>query len=181
MSFFSKIRGTFETLFQIGKGGPQLKNASGALESRDPTDAAYVNHRGLDPVVAQDFVTLTYFNANNDAATGLTLVQMPLALVTKVSTTIIPDDATIEYAYIRVTTAYDAGALWNVQRTGDAGVAPMATGDSDAAVVGTYNVPQDDTDWGSTAAGTVTATLTNSPTVGVAVLVIAYSTPNDIS
>ena len=181
MSFISKIRGTFETLFQIGKNGPNVKNNAGVIEMRTAADDAFVITRGLAPVSDDDFVTKKHFDDNNSAATGLTLVEMPLALATKISTATIPDNATIEYAYIRVETAYDASALWNVQRTGDAPVAPMATGDSDPLVVGTYHVPQDDTNWGSTGAGTVTATLTNSPTVGAATLVIAYSTPNDIS
>ena len=181
MSFFSKIRGTFESLFSIGKNGNQIKNNGAALEFRDPTDAAFVIARGLDPVAANDLVTKGHFDANNNAATGLTVVRMPLALATKVSTVTIPDNATLEYAYIRVTTAYDAGALWNVLRTGDVTVAPMATGDSDPATIGTYQVPQDDTNWGVTGAGTVTATLTNVPTVGVAELVLAYSTPNDLT
>lgn len=180
MSLFSKIRGTFETLFQIGKGGPNIKSTGGALESRNAADAAYANMRGADPLVADDLITLRHFDANNAAATGVTVVQMPLALATKVSTTIIPNNATVLDALIDVTTAYDAGALFNVQRTGDATVNPIANGDSDLGTIGTYHVPQIQS-WGSTGAGTVTATLTNVPTVGVAVLYIAYVTPNDIS
>lgn len=180
MSFFSKIRGTFETLFQIGKNGPQLKNNAGVIENRNSVDAAFVIARALDPVGNDDLVTLRHFNANNDAATGVTVVQMPLALATKVSTTVIPDDATILDAIIDVTTAYDAAALFNVTRTGDVTVNPIADGDSDLATIGTYHVPQTQS-WGTTGTGTVTATLTNSPTVGVAVLYIAYVTPNDIS
>ena len=43
MSVYSKVRGTFETLFQLGKSGPQLKNNSGAVEFRNSTDAGYVS------------------------------------------------------------------------------------------------------------------------------------------
>ena len=181
MGFFSKIRGTFETLFQIGKGGPQVKNNAGVVEMRDPADAAFVITRGLAPVAANDYVTKGHFDANNDAATGVTVVRMPLAIATKVSTGTVPDNAEIVDAWIQVTTAYDAGALFDIKRTGDAGVAPMGTGDSDLATVGTYHVPQDRVNWGSTGLGTVTATLTNIPTVGVAELFIAYVTPTDIS
>lgn len=180
MSFYSKIRGTFETLFQIGKGGPQIKNSSGVIEARNSTDAAYVNVRGLDPVAAQDFVTLTYFNANNAAALDVAVVQMPLLLATKVSTTAIPNNATIVGAILDVTTAYDAGALWNIRRTGDATKNPLANGDSDPATIGTYHNPNL-VNWGSTGAGTVTATLTNAPTVGAATLYLFYATPTDIT
>lgn len=52
MSLYSKLRGTAETLFQLGFGGPQWKNVSGppvAIEARDTSDAAYVIVRGADP------------------------------------------------------------------------------------------------------------------------------------
>lgn len=180
MSWFSKIRGTVETLFQLGLGGPNLKNNAGVIEARNAGDSAFVIGRGLDPVANNDWVTLGYFNANNDAATGLTVVRMPLALATKVSTTTIPDNAIVRWCVLDIETAYDASAQWNVQRTGDATVAPMGVNDNDAATISQYEVPQI-TNWGATGAGTVTATLTNSPTVGAATLYIAYTTPNDIS
>lgn len=181
MSFFSKLRGTMESLFQLGKGGPNLKNNGGAIEHRNNADNAFAISRGASPVGNDDHVTLQYFNANNNAATGLTLVTMPLALVTKVSSTVIPDNAIIKACWLDVLTAYDAGATLNVQRTGDATANPMGTGDNDLSQVGqTYNVEQS-SDWGATGAGTVTATIANSPTVGAANLYIAYSMPNDIS
>jgi hypothetical protein len=181
MSFFSKLRGTFETLFQLGKGGPNLKNASGVIEHRDNADAAYAISRGADPVGNNDHVTLQYFNANNNAATGLTIIVMPLALVTKVSSTTIPDNAIIKHCWIDVTTAYDAGATVLVQRTGDATVELQGTADNDLSQLDdTFDVPQSQ-DWGATGAGTVTATVANSPTVGAANIYIAYSWPNDIS
>jgi hypothetical protein len=43
MSLYSKVRGTFETLFQLGKGGPQLKNNSGTVLFRNSADSAYAN------------------------------------------------------------------------------------------------------------------------------------------
>lgn len=180
-SVWSKIRGTFETLFQLGKGGPQLKNNAGVIELRNSVDGAFVIGRGLDPVAANDLVTLGYFNANNAAAVDLQVAQMPLALATKVSTDALPDNAIIFGARLEVTTPYDAGALWNIRRTGDASKNPLANGDSDPATAGIYDNPNH-TSWGSTGAGTVTATLTNSPTVGAAMLYIFYATaPTDIS
>lgn len=63
-SVWSKIRGTFETIFQLGKGGPQVKANSGAVELRNSTDAAFVIGRGADPVGDDDFVTKRYGDAN---------------------------------------------------------------------------------------------------------------------
>jgi hypothetical protein len=180
MGFYEKLRGTFETLFQIGKGGPNLKNNSGVVEARNNADAAFAIMRALDPVAANDLVTLGYFNANNAAAQGVTVAKMPLALATKVSTASIPNNATIVKTFLDVTTAYDAGATWLLRRTGDAGKVLQGTTDNDPALISTYSVPQA-LDWGSTGAGTVTATLTGTPTVGVAMVYVFYTTPTDIS
>jgi hypothetical protein len=64
MSIFSKVRGTIETLFQLGLGGPQWKNNAGAIEARDAIDASFVVGRGSDPVTSNDWVTLGYFGAH---------------------------------------------------------------------------------------------------------------------
>lgn len=182
MSFFSKIRGTFETLFQLGKAGPQLKNNAGVIEARNSADAAFVIARALDPVANNDLVTLGYFNSHNEGAAGLEIVKMPLARATKISTATIPDNSIIRFCIIDVTTLYDGTTpTFKIQRTGDATVVPEDTGDSDLTLVNTYEVPQIKS-WGSTGAGTVTATFAGAGnTVGAAVLYIAYSTPIDIS
>lgn len=67
MSLRAKIRGTIETLFQLGIGGPQWKANSGNIDARDSGDAAYVNVRGDDPVIDDDLVTLRYFDSNAGA------------------------------------------------------------------------------------------------------------------
>jgi hypothetical protein len=182
MSFFSKVRGTFETLFQIGKGGPQIKNNGGVIENRNSADAAFVIARALDPVGNNDLVTLGYFNAHNEGAAGLEIIKMPLAHATKVSTATIPDNSIISWAIIDVTTIYDGTTpTFTVKRTGDATVVPIDVGDSDLTAIGTYEVPEVKS-WGSTGAGTVTATFAGAGnTVGASVLYIAYSTPIDIS
>jgi len=178
---WKKIRGLSNSLLQIGLGGVQLKNNAGVLEARDSSDSAFVIGRGLDPVANNDWVTLAYFNANNNAATGLTIVRMPLALATKVSAVSIPDNVELFWTRLQISTAYDAAATWNFLRTGDATVIPQATSDNDPITIGSYTVEHDDVNWGSTGAGTLTATLTNSPTVGVGEVFIAYSTPNDLT
>lgn len=176
----SRIRGTSSLLFQLGLAGPNVKNNSGVVEFRDNADAAFVIARGLDPVGANDLVTKNYFDTNNAAANGLTLVEMPLALVTKVSTATIPDNATIVDCWLDVTTPYDGGTTIEIERTGDATVELMGTGDNTPQVARIYHVPQLQ-DWGSTGAGTVTATITGGPAAGAANIVIAYATPTDIS
>jgi hypothetical protein len=179
MAFWSKIRGTFETIFQIGKNGPQIRNSSGALEARDSSDAAYAIMRGLDPVGAQDFVTKTYFDTNNAAAQGLTYVSLALSTSGVVSVGTIPNNATIRDVVLKVSSAYNGGATWAFARTGG-GASIMASGDNDALTVGEYHVPQV-TSWGSTGDPTVTATLTGTPSSGAATLLIGYVTPTSIN
>lgn len=58
MSVFSKLRGTVETIFQIGLGGPNVKANAGAVEVRDAADAAFAITRGAVPLGADDYVTL---------------------------------------------------------------------------------------------------------------------------
>lgn len=38
MSILSSLKGTFQTAFQIGKGGPKVKNNSGVIEARNAAD-----------------------------------------------------------------------------------------------------------------------------------------------
>lgn len=43
MSVLSKLSGTLQTTFQIGKAGPKVKNNGGVIEARNAADAAYAN------------------------------------------------------------------------------------------------------------------------------------------
>jgi len=60
MSLLSKIRGTIETLFQLGIGGPQLKNNGGVIEARNAADSGFAVVRGGAPVGQTDLVTKLY-------------------------------------------------------------------------------------------------------------------------
>jgi hypothetical protein len=57
MSLWSKIVGTIETTFQIGLGGPKIKNNSSVLEARNAADSGYVVVRGATPVGDSDLTT----------------------------------------------------------------------------------------------------------------------------
>jgi hypothetical protein len=58
VSFFSKIRGTIEAIFEIGIGGPQIKANAGALEMRNAADSAFAVARVATAVGASDAVPL---------------------------------------------------------------------------------------------------------------------------
>lgn len=87
MSFFDKVRGTFETLFQLGKAGPQLKNNAGAIEARNAADSAYVNARGADPAIADDLVTKRYGDANYGGGGTSLINTVPVSTTTTVADT----------------------------------------------------------------------------------------------
>jgi hypothetical protein len=87
VSLFSKLRGTAETLFQVGLGGPQAKNNAGNLEARNATDAAFVIVRGATPVAANDLATKAYVDAGDTTAMsvlGNGYLQTPVTNTTTV-------------------------------------------------------------------------------------------------
>lgn len=69
---FSKLRGAvLNTLFQLGLGGPQLKNDSGKIDARDPADAAFVNVRAAAPLISDDLTTKLYVDGKSPLAAPL--------------------------------------------------------------------------------------------------------------
>lgn len=60
MSLWQKIRGTIETIFQIGLGGPNLKANGGAIEARNAGDSAFTVLRAAVPAGVDDVTTKTY-------------------------------------------------------------------------------------------------------------------------
>lgn len=174
MSLFSKIRGTIETIFQIGLGGPQVKANAGAVEMRDPTDAAFVITRGLDPVAANDYATKNYVDAGT---LGGAIREVRFAIGTGAaqnSATTIPANAQIVDAELSVTTPYSAGATLAVGQTGSTSLL-MGTTDSAPQTANRYAVDQD-TAWGATPR-TVLVTVGGGPAAGAGVCIVRYTTP----
>jgi len=62
MSWFSKLRGTIESVFQLGLGGPQLKNNSAVIECRNSDDSGFAIMRTNNPVNSHDAVTQLYMS-----------------------------------------------------------------------------------------------------------------------
>lgn len=60
MSIWSKLRGTIETIFQLGIGGPNLKANGVVVEARNAADSGYAIVRGSTPVADNDLVTKQY-------------------------------------------------------------------------------------------------------------------------
>ena len=169
MSLFQKIRGTSESIFQFALGGAQIKNSTGVLEARNAADTAYAKMRAATPVGADDVAIKSYVDANSSTS-AIKLVRFALALATASSTFTVPASSRVLKSRLDVTTAYDAGATWSIGRSG--GVSDfMTTAENDPSSVNAYEKDQDTT-FGT--AAVVTATLTGSPTVGVAIASIHY-------
>lgn len=174
MSLFSKIRGTIETIFQIGLGGPQLKANGTAIEGRDATDAGFAIVRGLDPVAANDLVTKNYADSST---LGGAIREIRFAIGTGASqnsATTIPANAIIVTAQVEITTPYSAGGALAVGQTGSTSLL-MGTSDSNPQVANIYEVNQD-TAWGATPR-TVLVTVTGGPAAGAGFCIVRYTTP----
>ncbi len=195
MSLFSKIRGTIETLFQIGLQGPQLKKSSGAaLDVRDNADGAYAVVRVAAPVGGQDAATKTYTDtgdaasvatseAYTDAAVaGISTagvvreIRMPLALAaTTTSATSIPANAVVNYVAVKVGTQYSAGATVSVGQTGSLALL-MATVDNLPQSTDMFEISCD-IPWGASALPVV-ATIAGAPAAGAGFVIVRYTVPN---
>lgn len=61
MSLYSQLAGIMGAVFQLGgTSGNKLKNNGSGIDARNSADSAYVNVRGLDPVIDNDLTTKQY-------------------------------------------------------------------------------------------------------------------------
>jgi hypothetical protein len=84
---YSDLFGTLKTKFQIGKGGPQLKDLSGVIQARNAADGAFADISGKvlrandpDIVLDSDGNALTF--SRNSAQSGALQVITPPAKAT---------------------------------------------------------------------------------------------------
>ena len=185
MAYREKLRGTTESIYQIGIRGCQWKYGDTdattvlALESRDKDDAAYCRVRGADPANDRDLVTLAYFNSNNAAATGITSATITVGTSSLTSVGTIPANAFIVETRLIIDTPYSATATIAAALT--AGASLMATGDNDPQeATGEIFAVSQDTAVG-VAVKTVAITITNTPGAGASRFQIFYTTPVDIT
>lgn len=99
MSVYSKIRGTIETIFSLGLGGPNLKNNAGVIEARNAGDSAFVIVRGLPPVGNNDLATKTYV----DTLASRTIVDTQFD-----GNNALPANTATEHFYVVTTTGPNA-------------------------------------------------------------------------
>jgi hypothetical protein len=89
VSLWQKLRGTSETLLQLGLGGPQWKANANVLEGRNFDDTRFVVVRGNDPATPDDLTTKRYvdqfvqrLNANaTSAVVAATATHLSFAML----------------------------------------------------------------------------------------------------
>jgi hypothetical protein len=172
MSLWSKIRGTIETIFQIGLGGPQLKNNGGAVEVRNAADTAFAIARGATPVAANDLTTKAYVDSGG-ASGAVAEIRFAIGTgATQNSATQIPAGAFISSTEVEITTPYSGGATITVGQTGTPALL-QATSDNAPTLAGTYQV-NGDTAWGASPL-TVLVTVGGAPGAGAGFVIVRYS------
>jgi len=175
MSLFQKIAGFINSFVQIGgPNGSAIKLNGSAIEHRNATDTAFVNARGLDPVAAQDFVTLNYFNTTPATGATQTLRMAVGTAASQSSTNNIPANAIIENIMLDVTTPFSGGATISVGQTGSTALL-MATTDNFPQTAGQYYIAED-TSWGASALQLL-VTVGGAPAAGVAAVRVEFSVP----
>lgn len=183
MGFFSKLRGTMESLFRIGKDGPQLKNTSGTLMSvRNNTDSALANMEGADPTADQHFLTRLYFDNNNAAATGnITKEFATITTSSVIGTTTIPAGARVLRVRMILLGLYTNGDETLTVDTAVGGQVLMAASDNamlaaDGAAVG--DIYQTDVDFLMGPGETIDVTLGGTPAAGSCRVEVEYVDPD---
>lgn len=182
MATRDKLRGTTETLFQIGIKGHQIKYNGGSpgIEARDKDDAAYCVVRGAPPVADNDFVTKKHFDDNNSSNLNIACAEITVGTSSIAPTTgSLPANATVTEVRLVIDTPYSAGATISVALT--AGATLMATGDNDAeeSAGEIFTVKQDNAVGG--ASKTIDVTVGGAPGAGAARVQIYYVTSSDIT
>jgi hypothetical protein len=126
MSLFSKIRGTIETIFQIGLGGPQVKNNAGAIEARNAGDSAFAVARAATPVGDNDLTTKAYVDK-------MASKPIPAALQFN-GNSALPSNSATEQWYVVTTSGANATIgqlLWDDgSNVGTVAVIPAANGNT---------------------------------------------------
>ena len=172
MSLFSKIRGTIESLWQIGLGGPNLKNNGGVIESRNAGDSAFAVVRGATPVGANDLATKAYVDSGG-ASGAVQEIRFVIGTgASQSSATQIPANAFICSTEVEITTAYSGGATITVGQTGSAALL-QGTSDNLATTLGIYQTPQD-VSWGASPLA-VLVTIAGAPAAGAGVVIVRFS------
>jgi hypothetical protein len=174
MATFQDLLGTFQAFFHIGgSAGPRLKDNSGALESRNAADNAFVVHRVADPVGADDAVTKRALDAATaSAASGA--IRIPIGTTNVVSSSSLPSGSIQTRCKLDVTTPYPAGTTIQVGISGQPSLFMPSTA-NDPTTVGLDEESLDASFVG--AASQVQVTFGGAPTSGAGFVIVEWVQP----
>lgn len=100
-NFFAKIKGLLTTTLRVGDATNQY------IEFKNNDDSGYAIVRGLDPVGANDFVTLGYYNTNEGSNLQVVKVAVTESSgTTQTSTFQIPANAIIVRTVVAITAPF---------------------------------------------------------------------------
>lgn len=172
MSLWSKIRGTIETIFQIGLGGPQLKNNSSVIEARNSGDSAFAIVRGATPVGASDLATKAYVDSGG-ASGAIQEIRFAISTASTASATQLPASCQVTEATVEITTPYSGGTTISVGQTSGSATLFQLTTDNLATAAGLYQVMQDT--GASATPATVSVTIAGAPSAGAGFVIVKFS------
>jgi hypothetical protein len=174
MADFEPLLGTQKSLFHIGgPNGPIVNNNSGALESKNAANSAFVTHSAADPTLPDHLATKRYADSVAGPQAGAIRVAIGVSNVS--STSSLPAGAVVTNAKLDIQTAYSAGATIQVGISGQPALF-MDTGDSSPQTPDIYDLPQDSTFVG--AASPVTVTFGGTPTAGAGFAIVNWVLPS---
>ena len=175
MAVYDKIRGTIESIFQFGLGGPNLKNNAGVIEARDAADAGFAQLRAAPGSNGNDVATISQVPVN-----GLAVIAVPFSFAdaggTVTSAAQIPAGAKVMESRVDIETAFDAAATIDV---GDGTTASkwQADAELDEATVNTYAKRQQTPN--AAATNVVVTVGASTATAGQGTAYIFYATPSN--
>lgn len=173
MSVFSKLRGTIETIFQLGLGGPNLKNNAGVVENRNAADSAFTIARGATPLAANDLTTKAYVDGLVGGGADVLEIRFALGTATASSATSLPIGANVVKARLSITTTYTAGATISIGQA--ASVSEFqATTDNNPQAATTPSIFDVDQDTSAASTNPVLATVAGAPVAGAAEVIVWY-------
>lgn len=88
MAVFMDLKGTSQSTFQLGKGGPKLKNSAGVFEARNAADSSYVDLVAAILKAASDSIELNSDAAGSGADWKMTLARPASGMTAAVTYTL---------------------------------------------------------------------------------------------
>jgi hypothetical protein len=94
MAVFMDLKGTSQTSFQLGKGGPKIRDNSGVIEARNAANSAYVDFVAEILRANGNSIVINNDSTGSGADWKITLARPTSGMTADVTLTLPPDDGT---------------------------------------------------------------------------------------